>query len=218
MTSALARSVTRALLGSAAALAMAGPLAAQADSMPHVITDYYTPHCNRTNVHNDTLPFCRTIRPLIVIDGEPIADEDSGRAADLDPDEIISVENLGEKDAVAIYGPTALGGLLLVTTKHSASHGCRPKPDSSATARPPEFIQIDGPAICGAYANYVLVVNGAVQDPARSAGCSRALDPTTIESIILRKPAAAASEFGAKASTGAIVITLKDGIKPPCDP
>lgn len=82
----------------------------------------------------------------------------------------------------------------------------------------PEFIQIDGPPVCGKYDKYVLVVNGVLLDSAQMTVCDAKLDPASIATVRTLKPAAAAAVYGSRASTGAIVVTLKNGIRSPCDP
>jgi hypothetical protein len=116
--------------------------------------------------------------------------------------------------------PTAPNGSIkpLITTNHPSATGCRPKPDMSATATPPDFIQIDGPHVCGEYDERVFVVNGVIFDAEQMLTCAAKIDPASIATLDLLKPAAAASLYGPRASTGAIVVTLEEGIKPPCGP
>jgi outer membrane receptor protein involved in Fe transport len=77
---------------------------------------------------------------------------------------------------------------------------------------------IDGPSICGRYGAYVLVINDRVLNPAGSAASLNSYDPDAIESVDILKPTAAAALYGTAARTGAIAITLKRGMKSPCDP
>ncbi len=220
MSPTAAHRIRQLALVTAIALTSQVRLAAQSDSSSRVIVDTYTPHCNITNVRNDSLPFCQTISPLIVLDGEPVREDESGlaRANALDPADIIGVDHLSGHDGVALYGVRGIGGLLLITTKHPPASGCHPAPDTSATATPPEFIQIDGPPVCGKYDKYVLVVNGVLLDSAQMTVCDAKLDPASIATVRTLKPAAAAAVYGSRASTGAIVVTLKNGIRSPCDP
>jgi TonB-dependent SusC/RagA subfamily outer membrane receptor len=179
-------------------------------------TDSAAPRCNPTDVvRHDGTPFCRESRPLIVVDGAPYPEVGG---ADIDPDQIVGVSVLKGRAASAIFGARAADGAILITTKHPPGNGCRPAPDTSATAMPPEFIQIDGPDICGKYDDYVFVVNGVLLDATRAEKCFVSVDPSAIATIDILKPAAAASVYGAKAARGAVVVTLNDGIESPCDP
>jgi hypothetical protein len=63
----------------------------------------------------------------------------------------------------------------------------------------------------------VIVINDRLANPSDIAGCLKSFDPNSIESVDILKPAAAAGAYGKAASSGAIVITLKKGVKPPCD-
>src|ERR1041384_2263307 len=57
--------------------------------------------------------------PLIVVDGVPIA----GRLADLDPNNIVSIDVLKDAASTAIYGSRGANGVLLVTTKGAGTGG-----------------------------------------------------------------------------------------------
>lgn len=55
-----------------------------------------------------------TVSPLMIIDGKAA---DAGQAGSLKPDKIESITVLKDASAVALYGPEALNGVIVITTK-----------------------------------------------------------------------------------------------------
>ncbi len=86
-----------------------------------------------------------------------------------------------------------------------------------STAGPNVSRNVCGP-LCGRYAAYMFVINERVLNSTGVDGCLESLDPNSIESVDILTATDAAAAYGKGASSGAIVITLKNGIKAPCAP
>ncbi len=63
--------------------------------------------------------------PLYVVDGIPISGGDSKRnpLANIDPNDIVSMEVLKDASATSIYGSRASNGVVMITTKKGAKYG-----------------------------------------------------------------------------------------------
>lgn len=92
--------------------------------------------------------------PLIVMDGVPLIQGNNGQLynptnalADINPNDIESVEVLKDASAAAIYGSRASGGVLLITTKKGKSGAPKMSYDTYVGfSQPAKFLHVlDGP-------------------------------------------------------------------------
>ena len=111
-------------------------------------------------------------QPLYVVDGVPLVQgnfsafngtyggQDIDALADLDPNDIQSIEVLKDASAAAIYGARASNGVVLITTKHGRV-GARPEVTFNAYTGTQEMWR--KPAFLGA-ADYISVTNEGIQN------------------------------------------------------
>ncbi|OQP57218.1 hypothetical protein A3860_11705 [Niastella vici] len=114
--------------------------------------------------------------PLIVIDGVPVSTGDMGgntttnALADINPDDILSMDVLKDGAASAIYGSRAANGVVLITTKHGSKGQLKVNYDAYASLSGPvktakllnaqQFVEIANEK----YTNSGVTTNPAVMD------------------------------------------------------
>lgn len=114
--------------------------------------------------------------PLFVIDGVPVSTGDIGgntttnALADINPDDILSMDILKDGAASAIYGSRAANGVILITTKHGSKGQLKVNYDAYVAASNPvktakllnaqQFVEIANEK----YANSGVTTNPAVMD------------------------------------------------------